>query len=138
MNYLNCEQMIETLWQGLLIIAAVSVVTLLPLEAIANPMTTTVAGGENSAFDRLFCNILSVFTGPVGKGIATIAIVIVGVGALMGKVTWTVAIIVAMGVAIIFGASSIVTSFSDQGAADTGGSAACSTGGIDTVYGTPN
>lgn len=124
---------VDVVWKGMLALAAVAVFAMLPVEAIA---TTVVADGSDSAFDRLFCNILSVFTGPVGKGIATIAIVIVGVGALMGKVTWTVAIIVAMGVAIIFGASSIVTSFSDQGAAD--GSDACKTGAIDTNYAPPN
>lgn len=57
----------------------------------------------------LLCSVADWFTGPVGAGIATLAIIVVGIGALMGKVSWGMAIIVGIGVAVIFGAPAIVS-----------------------------
>lgn len=65
-----------------------------------------LAGGPSSIEDAL-CEVISWFIGPVGKAIATLAIIIIGVGALMGKVSWGMAIIVGLGVAVIFGAPEI-------------------------------
>ena len=56
----------------------------------------------------VLCNVVDWFTGPVGRGIATLAIIVIGIGALMGKVSWGMAIIVGVGVAVIFGASELV------------------------------
>lgn len=67
----------------------------------------------------VLCTVVGWFTGSVGKGIATLAIIIIGVGALMGKVSWGMAIIVGVGVAVIFGAGEIVE--------DLGGSGSCTT-----------
>jgi type IV secretory pathway VirB2 component (pilin) len=41
-------------------------------------------------------------------GLATIAVTIVGVGALLGKVSWGTALNVGIGVAVIFGAAAII------------------------------
>ena len=102
---------IEIVWRGTLAIAAVAIFAMIPLEALA-----VVAGkGEGTAIDQLFCNIIRVITGTIGKGIATIALIVVGVGALMGKVSWGMAIIVALGIAIVFGAGNIVQAISGQG-----------------------
>ena len=70
---------------------------------------------QNSIGDTL-CKVVNFFTGKIGKAIATLAIIVVGVGALMGKVSWGMAIIVALGVAIVFGAATIVNEISDDGA----------------------
>lgn len=48
------------------------------------------------------------FTGTAGTAIATIGVIIVGIGALLGKVSWGMALIVAIGVAVVFGADAIV------------------------------
>ena len=56
----------------------------------------------------LLCGVASWFVGPLGQGIATLAIIVIGIGALMGKVSWGMAIIVGIGVAVIFGAPVIV------------------------------
>ncbi len=55
------------------------------------------------------CVVVSTITGGIGGAIATIAIIIIGIGALMGKVSWGMAIIVVLGVAIVFGAAALVT-----------------------------
>ena len=62
----------------------------------------------------LLCGVAGWFTGPVGQGIATLAIIVIGIGALMGKVSWGMAIIVGIGVAVIFGAPVIVGELQTQ------------------------
>jgi type IV secretion system protein VirB2 len=81
-------------------------VMLLPSEALAG-------GGT---IGNVLCNVADWFTGPVGQGIATLAILVIGIGALMGKVSWGMAIIVGIGVAVIFGAPQIVAELGTGGA----------------------
>lgn len=75
------------------------------------------AADDSSVIGDLLCNVAGWFTGSVGKGIATLAIIVIGIGALMGKVSWGMAIIVGLGVAVIFGAPTIVN--------ELGGNDAC-------------
>ena len=82
-------------------------VMLLPMDALAS--------GPSALQDTL-CAVVGWFQGPIGAGIATLAIIVVGIGALMGKVSWGMAIIVGLGVGIIFGADSIIQAL---GATDT-------------------
>lgn len=63
----------------------------------------------------VLCGVADWFTGPVGQGIATLAILVIGIGALMGKVSWGMAIIVGIGVAVIFGAPAIVSEINPAG-----------------------
>ncbi len=62
----------------------------------------------NTPFSNMFCTVVGWFKGATGKALATIAITIIGIGALLGKVSWGMALIVGTGVAIIFGAAGIV------------------------------
>jgi len=57
---------------------------------------------------NVLCTVLAWFTGNTGKGLATISITVIGIGALLGKVSWGMAMIVGIGVAIVFGAAGIV------------------------------
>jgi type IV secretory pathway VirB2 component (pilin) len=66
------------------------------------------ASAGNPVGDTL-CAVVDWFTGPVGGGIATLAVIIIGIGALMGKVSWGMAIIVGLGVAVVFGAAPLIT-----------------------------
>jgi type IV secretion system protein VirB2 len=76
------------------------------LAAYATLMVPSLAHADT--IGDLLCNVADWFTGPIGQGIATLAIITVGIGALMGKVSWGMAIIVGIGVAVIFGAPEIV------------------------------
>jgi type IV secretory pathway VirB2 component (pilin) len=58
--------------------------------------------------DVVICAVLPWFTGNLGMGLATIAVTVVGVGALLGKVSWGTALNVGIGVSVIFGAAAIV------------------------------
>ncbi len=86
---------------------------LVPTDALAQ-FTGPVSGGgispssDSGTLGNLLCSVAGWFTGTVGQGIATLAIIVIGIGALMGKVSWGMAIIVGLGVAVIFGADTIV------------------------------
>lgn len=58
--------------------------------------------------DTVLCNGAGLFHNRAGQGIATIGISILGVGALLGKISWGLAMIVGVGTALLFGASTIV------------------------------
>lgn len=75
--------------------------------------TDAYAIGE---IDVTICAVVNWFLGPIGKAIATLAIIIIGVGALMGKVSWGMAIIVGIGIAVIFGADTIARQLGATGA----------------------
>ena len=64
----------------------------------------------NTAFEFVFCNVVSWFQSPMSKGIATLAIVILGIGALFGKIGWGVSTVAGVGIALLMGANSIVNS----------------------------
>ena len=63
----------------------------------------------NSQTGGYICTIADNFLGNAGRGIATIGISVIGIGALLGKITWTQAMIVGVGVAVLFGAPTIIT-----------------------------
>jgi type IV secretion system protein VirB2 len=98
-------------WQVCLMVMLTVAVLILPDVAMAagNPSDTPM--GE------LLCKVKDWFTGNTGKGLATIAITIIGIGALLGKVSWGMAMIVGIGVAIVFGAATIVTALGTTHAA---------------------
>lgn len=93
-------------WQLCLMFVLAAAVFMLPDLAFAAPGDT---------IGNILCKVVDWFSGPVGKGIATLAIIIIGVGALMGKVSWGMAIIVGIGVAVIFGAPAIVNELGHSG-----------------------
>lgn len=73
------------------------------------------ATGTDTPIGNVFCTVVGWFTGNTGKGLATIAITIIGIGALLGKVSWGMALIVGLGVAIVFGAVGIVDAMNVSG-----------------------
>ncbi|MCH2546405.1 MAG: TrbC/VirB2 family protein [Alphaproteobacteria bacterium] len=62
------------------------------------------AGGGETPMEGVMCLLVEWILGPTGRALATLAIIFIGVGALMGKISWGMAIIVALGIAIVFGA----------------------------------
>lgn len=76
---------------------------------------------NNTPMGNVMCTVVGWFTGNTGKGLATIAITVIGIGALLGKVSWGMAIIVGVGVAIVFGAAGIVSAMNAGAGTDVGG-----------------
>ena len=90
-------------WQVCMMVMLSVILVTMPDLALAQASST------NTPMGAVLCTVTAWFTGNTGKGLATIAITVIGIGALLGKVSWGMAIIVGTGVAIIFGAASIVT-----------------------------
>jgi type IV secretory pathway VirB2 component (pilin) len=86
-------------WQASLLVVLSAFVMLLP----------DMAHALDTPMGNVLCTAAAWFTGNTGKGLATIAITVIGIGALLGKVSWGMAMIVGIGVAIVFGASAIVS-----------------------------
>jgi type IV secretory pathway VirB2 component (pilin) len=101
---LTHEKMMTLVWCLVLTYAAF----LVPADALAFSGGYTGTESDSSVIGDLLCNVAGWFSGTVGKGIATLAIIVIGIGALMGKVSWGMAIIVGLGVAVVFGAPQIV------------------------------
>jgi type IV secretory pathway VirB2 component (pilin) len=66
------------------------------------------AGSNDGTMTGMLCGGYKVFSGTIGKMLAVFAIVALGVGLFMGKVTWGLVFAVALGIGAIFGAQSIV------------------------------
>jgi len=94
---MNMKTISTHAWSLSLALLAAYAVMMIPADAFASP----------NSVERALCKVVGWFIGPIGTAIATLAIIIIGVGALMGKVSWGMAIIVGLGVAVIFGAPTI-------------------------------
>ena len=88
---------------------------LVPDAALASSVGLGNTAQDSSTIGNLLCGVAGWFTNSVGQGIATLAIIVVGIGALMGKVSWGMAIIVGLGVAVIFGAPTLVNELAGKG-----------------------
>jgi len=68
------------------------------------PNVYAVVTPQNSDVGNFICWVADNFEGNAGRGIGTIGISVLGILALLGKVTWTQALIVGVGCAVLFGA----------------------------------
>jgi len=71
-------------------------------------ITIQAAYATPTAMGTVLCNIVQMVYGNLGRGIATLAVVIIGVGATLGKTSWGLAMTVAVGIAVIFNAGGLV------------------------------
>ena len=112
----SAQSMIDMCWH-LLVLVAVCVSASVFSDAAHAQVAT-----DSNAIEQVFCNVVLILTGTTGKAIATVAVIAVGVGALLGKISWGMALIVALGIALIFGAASIVLALGGSGNACSAGS----------------
>jgi type IV secretion system protein VirB2 len=87
--------------------------------------TTTTTTAKGDAISGVLCTIVNKFNGPLGKGIATLAIIVIGVGLFLGKLNWAVAVATAIGIGLIFGAGNMVSWISAAGGGTGGTGADC-------------
>ena len=79
------------------------------------PSIAAAAAGGGAAFGNIegvATRILSFITGTFGRTVATIAVVVLGMMAMFGKLAWDHAIKVIFGIAIVFGAASVIDALS--------------------------
>lgn len=100
----------KTLWKASFMSCLFAVMCILPELAAATAPAQT-------AIDNNMCTVVNLLTGRAGKAIATIGVVFLGIGLFMGKMSWSVALAVALGIGAIFGSGEIVNAL--------GGSSSC-------------
>ncbi len=88
------------------------------LVALSTPDVALAGGGGGGNASANFggvggiiCQVANTLKGNLGKAIATIAIIFLGIGAFFGKTTWGLAVAVGVGIFAIFGASTILAQF---------------------------
>ncbi len=77
---------------------------------LSAPVHNTIAAdtaGE-SAINKILCNAVNQLTGGIGRAIAIIIIISLAIMLFVGKVSWGMAIAVAVGMGILFGAKDVV------------------------------
>ncbi len=57
-----------------------------------------------SPMGGVLCGIIEFIYGNFGRALATLAVISLGVGAMLGKVSWGLALTVAAGISVVFGA----------------------------------
>ncbi len=82
--------------------------SILGLFGNASPCANMGSGLSMPQLDQVLCKVLTVMQGSVGASLATIAVCMLGVGALLGKVQWNSALTVIIGIIVLFSASSIL------------------------------
>ena len=88
-------------------------------ESYAEATTPGKTGGGNqtqgagAGIANVLCNVIHVAQGATGKTIATLVIISMEIGLFLGKITWGVAIAVAVGMGVLFGANTLVSFLSD-------------------------
>lgn len=106
---MNINNKFNTMWKACMIVFfALSLLVVAPAyEASAQANTTNTV--DDNQISRILCNVVSLVTGGVGKAISVLIIITLAIALFLGKVSWGMAIAVAVGMGIMFGAPGIVS-----------------------------
>lgn len=78
-------------------------------ESYAQPTTTTTTTtNPGDSITGILCKVIEQISGPIGKAIAVLIVISLAIALFLGKVSWGMAIAVAVGMGILFGAESVV------------------------------
>lgn len=72
------------------------------------PASEAAASSANDPLSQTLCLVINWFTGRMGQAIATLGVVVLGIGAMLGKVSWQMALTVAFGVSVMFSGARVV------------------------------
>jgi type IV secretory pathway VirB2 component (pilin) len=86
-----------------------------------------------SAIYSILCNVILTIIVDVGRGIATLAVIVLGISALLGRATWAQGLTIMAGIAIIFGAPGIALSFATSAATGLPGLGQLFSGGVGNI-----
>lgn len=84
------------------------------------------ATADSNDIITILCNVIKFITGGIGKTIAIIILISLAISMFLGKVSWGMAIAVAVGMGILFGAPTVINAITAGvgGNAQQGGGAA--------------
>jgi len=83
------------------------------IATIAPELSSADSSGLDETVGESLCDIVEAMQGTVGKGIATLSVLFLGIGAFFGKVNWGLVVMVGVGIAAIFGGNEIVDIITD-------------------------
>lgn len=95
------------------------------------PDSAHAGGGD--PLSRTICLVVGWFTQGMGQAIATLGIIVLGIGAMLGKVSWQMALTVALGISIMFSGARVVELLTAHDASFCTGEAGFSSGYIEAV-----
>ena len=90
------------------ILLVISLFTAIPEILFASSSSGSGGGSNTDAITTVVCNVVKQLTGPIGQAVSTIAVIFIGIGLFMGKISWGLALGIAIGMAMLFGAENIV------------------------------
>jgi len=93
---------LEQGWHICIVLLLGTLFIMVPQVAFASSVT------NSSPMSNALCIAATWMTGTSGRARATIAVAIVGIGALLGKISWGMAMLVGVGISLMFGASAVV------------------------------
>lgn len=99
-------------WQISLLFCLIAAVMVLPSFSLASQYTDYTT---DDGISQTLCFIVTKLTGPIGKTTAMIALVVLGIGIFLGKLSWPLALGVAIGITFIFAAGKIINWLSGTG-----------------------
>ncbi len=105
-----------------------AVLTAFPYASIAQAADTPPASGGGSSgtltpldskegINKTVCSVVNTLQGPIARGIAAVGIIFLGFSLFLGKISWGIALALAIGIGAIFGADKIVGMLGDGKAA---------------------
>jgi type IV secretion system protein VirB2 len=94
---------IKSVWRACLIAFFTIALTLTAPVFSANAQNT-----EQTQISNIICGAVNQMTGTIGRSIAILIIISLAISLFLGKVSWGMAIAVAVGMGILFGAKDVV------------------------------
>ena len=71
-------------------------------------VSSNAFAGDDSGLTDALCRVVELLTGTLGQAVAMIALVALGIGIFLGKLSWPLALATAVGITFIFSAGKIV------------------------------
>jgi len=102
---MNITDQIKTAWKACIIAFFAITLSLTAPVYTANAQNTNT----NTQISNIICNAVNQLTGTIGRSIAILIIISLAISLFLGKVSWGMAIAVAVGMVILFGAKDVVT-----------------------------
>jgi type IV secretory pathway VirB2 component (pilin) len=110
---MSITDQIKLAWKGCLIAFFAITLSIVAPTGFANaenktPPVGNTATTTNTKISNIICNAVNQLTGPIGRAIAILIIISLAISLFLGKVSWGMAIAVAVGMGILFGAKGVV------------------------------
>jgi type IV secretion system protein VirB2 len=100
-------EQIKTAWKAC-IIAFFAITMSVAAPVYSASAQNTNDGTQNTQISNIICGAVNQLTGTIGRSIAILIIISLAISLFLGKVSWGMAIAVAVGMGILFGAKDVV------------------------------